>query len=45
MMGNVSDTTESGATYAALIDGLLLETENINQPLHLSLQLYRRYLP
>lgn len=27
----VSDTTESGATYA--IDGLLLETENDNQPL------------
>lgn len=26
----VSDTTESGATYA--IDGLLLETENNNQP-------------
>lgn len=28
---HVSDTTESGATYA--IDGLLLETENNNQPL------------
>lgn len=33
----VSDTTDSGATYA--IDGLLLETENNNQPL-LCLMIY-----